>query len=199
MYGETMELPSSYIPVEAEVKLSMTEAERGLIVARLLELDFREEGTVEQVDYYIEHQPSDLGGMNFSRLRNENGVYTWNRKRHALDANGVKVRLEEARALSEVEFNALLSQVSATPIVICKQRSNYAGFVEGWPATVSLDVVVLNAETKYFVEVEVMTDVEHGAEVRALCRTWAREVLGATGLESAGYLKQYLAAHTASE
>ncbi len=198
MYGETMDLPQSNIPVEAEIKLSMTEVERSSMIARLLELGFKEAATVGQEDYYIEHESSDLGGMNFSRLRNESGVYTWNRKRHALDANGEKVRLEEARGLSEEEFNTLLSQAPAEPIIIRKQRSNYTGFIEEWSTTVSLDVVVLNGETKYFVEVEVMTDVEHGAVVRALCRTWARETLGATGFESAGYLKQYLAAHADS-
>lgn len=193
-----MELPQTNIPVEAEVKLSMTEAECGPMIVRLLELGFREAGTVAQEDYYIEHESSDLGGMNFSRLRNEGRVYTWNRKRHALDAHGEKVRLEEARDLSEEEFHSLLSQASASPIIIRKQRDNYTGFIAEWPTTVSLDVVVLNGETKYFVEVEVMTDVEHGAVVRALCRTWARETLGATGFESAGYLKQYLAAHADS-
>lgn len=199
MHVEVSELPQTNIPVEAEVKLSMTEAERGPVVARLIELGFREVGAVEQIDYYVEHESSDLGGMNFSRLRNESGVYTWNRKRHALDANGAKVRLEEARDLSAEEFNALLSQAPAEPIIIRKQRDNYMGFIEEWPTTVSLDVVVLGGETKYFIEVEVMTDVEHGAEVRTLCKTWAREVLGITGLESVGYLKQYLAAHSDAE
>lgn len=180
------------IPVEAEVKLSMTAAEREPMIARLLELGFREAGTVAQEDYYIEHESSDLGGMNFSRLRNEGGVYTWNRKRHALDANGEKVRLEEARDLSEEEFNTLLSQAPAEPIIIRKQRSNYTGFIEEWSTTVSLDVVVLDNEEKYFVEVEVMTDVEHGAEVRSLCKLWAVQKLGVTGAEAPGYLKQSL-------
>lgn len=184
--------PQINIPVEAEVKLNMTEAERGPIVARLLELGFREVGIVEQTDYYVEHESSDLGGMNFSRLRDESGVYTWNRKRHALDASGAKVRLEEARDLSVEEFNSLLSQAPTEPIIIRKQRSNYAGFIEEWPTTVSLDVAVLNNEEKYFIEVEVMTDVEHGAEVRSLCKLWAVQKLGVTGAEAPGYLKQYL-------
>lgn len=199
MHGEAMALPQTNIPVEAEVKLSMAANERAPMSARLLALGFHPSGTVAQEDYYIEHESSDLGGMNFSRLRNESGVYTWNRKRHALDVNSEKVRLEEARDLSEEEFKTLLSQAPTGPIIIRKQRDNYTGFIAEWPATVSLDVVVLNGEIKYFVEVEVMTDVEHGVEVRALCKTWAREVLGATGFESAGYLKQYLAVHPGSQ
>jgi adenylate cyclase class IV len=191
-----MELSQANIPVEAEVKLGMAEAERGPVAARLLGLGFRDTGTVEQIDYYVEYESSDLGGINFSRLRSEHGVYSWNRKRHTLDANSTKVRLEESRDLSVDEFNTMLSQASAEPIIIRKQRSNYTGFIKTWPATVSLDVVVLGGETKYFIEVEVMTDVEHGAEVRTLCKTWAREALGVTGPESVGYLNQYLAART---
>lgn len=178
--------------VEAEVKILLTQAEYLELPVKLTGLGFSASQPVAQVDYYIEHESSDLGGMNFSRLRNESGVYTWNRKRHALDANGAKVRLEEARDLSVEEFNTLLSQAPTEPIIIRKQRSNYAGFIEEWPTTVSLDVVVLNNEEKYFIEVEVMTDVEHGAEVRSLCKLWAVQKLGVTGAEAPGYLKQYL-------
>ncbi|MBL8031147.1 MAG: CYTH domain-containing protein [Candidatus Doudnabacteria bacterium] len=182
----------AHVPVEAEVKLVISEAEYESLSARLLELGFGATPRVAQEDYYIEHEASDLGGMNFSRLRKEDSTYTWNRKHHALDSQGEKVRLEETKDLSEAEFYSLLSSAPSEPIIIRKDRQNYTGTIETWPATVSLDMVVMNEVTKYFIEVEVMTDIEHGVAVRRLCKDWAVTVLGVTGMEAPGYLKQYL-------
>lgn len=190
-----MEPQPSQVPVEAEVKLAITEKEYKSLPARLLELGFHPAPQATQEDYYIEHEASDLGGMNFSRLRRENGVYTWNRKHHALDSQGEKVRLEETRDLSEAEFYALLSSAPSEPIIIRKDRQNYTGTMETWSTTVSLDTVVMQEVTKYFIEVEVMTDIEHGVAVRRLCKGWAVTVLGVMGVEAPGYLKQYLNAN----
>ena len=144
------------------------------------------------------YQKNPIGGYDFERYRKITGVnggsFLWNRKARAKDSKGKGVRVEDGEQVTAQEFEqALVSAVQDHPVVH-KKRQDFGGKIEHFTATVSLDEALFNGIKKYFLEVEILTDLEQGNFARRLCKDFAKDVLGITSKSAPGYLRQYLAA-----
>lgn len=187
------------VHVEAEVKYQISESDYAEFPELMLQFGFTDIGIAQQEDTYVSYEPSVLGGFDFERIRktvSDVGQvgYSWDRKYSAKDDAGKKVRLEDSRVTSQNEYSESLALASADCPVVYKKRRNFTGLVGDWPATVSLDQVNFGSGEEYFIEAEVITDPQHGREVRKLCKEWLSHALGIdTTQEAPGYLKQYFA------
>lgn len=185
--------------VEAEVKYKISAEEYAQLTKLLVSLGFVNQGVVMQEDYHIAHNTSPFGGMDFQRIRKTtplSGVseYSWDKKSNSVDAHGNKVRLEDSRPSSEEEYNQLLSGAPTDSPRVMKRRHNFVGTIGTWSATISVDAVDFGAGDSYFVEAEIITDLEHGVEAKELCKQWLAENLDIDiTTEAPGYLKQFFA------
>lgn len=187
-------------PVEAEVKYEISETEYEQLPELLLGLGFKSDKIMVHEDHYTEHSKSELGGFDFVRVRKQTRAdgqvdYLWNKKTHALDDGGNKIRLEEPGDLSESEFQSLLAKASINHPIIIKNRQDFVGKIQQWPATISVDSIRIGGAQKYFVEVEIITDQFSGHAAREACRAWAKDKLRVNAKEADGYLNQYLSAN----
>lgn len=185
------------IPVEAEVKYEISEEQYSHLSELLLGAGFVKDKVMTHEDHYTEHTKSELGGFNFVRVRKQTGEdgrveYLWNKKTHALDSSGNKIRLEQPGDLSEAEYGNLVAKASINHPIIIKNRQDFIGKIQNWPATVSVDSICIGGVQKYFIEVEIITDPFSGHTAREACKTWAKDVLHIEAKEADGYLNQYL-------
>lgn len=187
------------IHVEAEVKYQIFESDYAQFPKLITQLGFADLGIAEQEDTYVSYEPSTLGGFDFERIRKTTDdvgqvSYSWDRKYSAKDNFGKKVRLEDSRVTSQSEYGESFALASIDCPRVFKKRHNFTGLIGDWSATVSLDKVNFGVREEYFIEAEVITDTQHGREVRKLCKEWLADRLGVDTLQEApGYLKQYFA------
>ncbi len=187
------------VHVEAEVKYHISESSYALFPKLIVQLGFVDAGVFAQEDRYVTYEPSPLGGFDFERIRktvadNGEAQYSWDRKYSAKDGMGKKVRLEDTRTTTELEYVQALGLASEECPVVHKRRHNFTGTIAQWPATVSLDIVNFGSKQEHFIEAEIITDAEHGREARQVCKDWLEHNLGVDTIQEApGYLKQYFA------
>lgn len=185
-------------PVEAEVKYEILSSEYKQLPELLLTLGFVAQSTVVHEDHYVAYEKSSLGGFNFDRARivKTEGTPTlhwWNRKTHALDSLGNKIRLEEPKDLTEEQFGQMVAEAPANHPVVLKHRQDFVGKIGEFTATVSLDSILIGGKQKYFVEAEIMSDMEHGHAAKELCARWLGSNLRINTLfEAPSYINQFL-------
>jgi hypothetical protein len=139
--------------IEIEHKFELDSLHKCDIERAVLSEGFIKTGTIEQKDYFVSFSKTDLG-WDFLRIRYEEGkIYKTDKKWELKD--GRHLRVEEESVMSENEAVALIK--TETPLLI-KERVIYEGYIQGTPAKVVIDSIVLNGEVRYFVEAEIVTN-----------------------------------------
>lgn len=182
---------------EVEFKVEITKTEREAVLGRLLENNFIDDGSVKQIDCYVEAKESPYGGFDTKRFRQEGDNFIYTEKIWEL-IDGEMIRREEEREISKEEF---LSGLKSTPnpITIKKDRQKLDGFYDGYKLHVDMDTVKFDhsVSERYFLETEILTeDKAQVKELREFIRKFLTYILDkdelteASGIFSMAFLKK---------
>lgn len=124
---------------EVEIKIELTEKEKGDLITEFKAKNFEFKGLMTQNDFYLEAKKSPHGGRDLKRLRSQDRKYIYTEKIWELSGD-TKVRRENEHEVSEEEFNSMLLQFPDA-LKIIKDREWYAGSFQNKNISLTIDNV----------------------------------------------------------
>jgi hypothetical protein len=176
---------------ETEVKVELKETDVPLLEERLQELGFvAQEKTEILKDIFVSRVASLYGGWDFERLRSiDDEQFVVTKKAWTPDKDGNRIRLEDEHDIAAEDFHAL---EASGKTVIRKERQNYHGNIDGRATTVSLDRLQIAQQLYLFLEVEMLTNVEESAMMRAYIHQWINDTLFGKEMKEAPTIMEFL-------
>lgn len=180
---------------EVEYKVEITKDEQDMLFALFNTQNFERKETVTQNDYYVEAVPSEHGGFNLKRYRDEGSKVVYAEKVWEV-IDGQKVRKEVEHEVSREEFDReLVKYPSALKII--KDRNSFTGKLADKVMHIDMDDVKFDhsLQMRYFIEAEVL--VEDKGEVNStrdtlvafLKESLSREIVESPGMFSMAFKK----------
>lgn len=168
---------------EVEGKWPITQPEHRRIGGQLASLGFEFGGKSEQEDHFLPVQnPKDNRRIRFETTGDETTIdYTLKKK---VNVGGVDTRQEDERMLGVDEAGEMLAQARREngdrPLPsFSKTRTSHTGNFREYPVTVCLDAVVIQADTLFFLEVEIIvTEAAQVGPANAAVDEFAAMLLG---------------------
>jgi hypothetical protein len=162
---------------EAEIKIELIsshEVDRVKNLLSTLNFDFVASHSLQE--YYITKTVSPLGGWDFERLRGiDDETFLRTIKKWTQDQNGHAVRLEDEHAISQDEFNRIISKDFDLHYV--KNREDFKGIIADNNSTISIDTLALDGKERYFFECEVIVSQDKAHGSRELLKQWVTKNL----------------------
>lgn len=142
---------------EVEIKVEVTDVEVKHLLTVFPQMGFIDKGVTPQKDYYVTAtESSHEGAYDIERYRSEAGKFFYTKKVWEVE-DGVPVRIEDEREISESEFEA---EVAKFPdcLKILKDRHWYGAHFEGLDVSLTIDETHFDhsAGPRYFMEAEII-------------------------------------------
>ena len=171
---------------EVEIKVELTEDEKGKLVDSFKERGFLSKGTTPQCDFWIEAKESEYGGYDIKRYRMEGDKYFYTEKMWEL-CNGNPVRKENEHEVPKEEYDSKRREFPEV-LSIKKDREWFAGNYKGEDISITIDSVKFDhsPSVRYFIEAEIgITNKEDFAKTREFIEDFLKEILNRTEIVDA--------------
>ena len=195
MYPSTFENLQNHIMYEVEYKVEITKDEQDMLFALFNTQNFERKDTVTQNDYYVEAVPSEHGGFNLKRYRDEGTKVIYAEKVwEVIDEQ--KVRKEVEHEVSREEFDTELAKYPDA-LKIIKDRNSFTGKLADKVMHIDMDDVKFDhsPQMRYFIEAEVLVgdkgevNSTRDTLVAFLKESLSREIVESPGMFSMAFKK----------